>query len=172
MQRGGVQGTAVPCRNFVIWIRKNETPEWNFPGSQGKQEDSATYDFVTANQFHEALIQISEEGQSNDELPFQIYDCREQHEREIFDLADEFDYTDKNTGEQLSFPLNKVNLDLYELQTGYFLEQNFKKDQWILCLCQLGLKSGQAHRYLTKKGYNSKILLGGLDALPKELLKF
>ena len=74
-------------------------------------------------------------------------------------------------GQEVTLPLNKVNLDLYELQTGYFLEQNFKRDQWILIVCHLGLKSGQAHRYLTKKGYNTKILLGGLDALPKELLK-
>ena len=39
-------------------------------------------------------------------------------------------------------------------------------------MCQLGLKSGQAHRYMLKKGYNTKVLLGGIDALPKELQKY
>ena len=74
-------------------------------------------------------------------------------------------------GDDIEIDLPRVSLRLFELQTGYFLEENFRRDQWILCVCQLGLKSGQAHRYFERKGYNSKVLLGGLDSLPKELLK-
>ena len=157
-----------PQRPFVMWIRQNTNPEWDFPGNEGNEEGSSSYDYVTGNQLMAALEKVA--GSEDKELPFQIYDCREGYERDVFDLAEEVTL-EVGSGEDVTLPLPRVQLELFELNTGYFLEENFRKDQWILCACQLGFKSGQAHRYLTKKGYNTKILLGGMDALPKALLQ-
>ena len=99
-------------RPFVMWIRQNSTPEWNFPGTEGKQEGSATFDHVTGNQLFEAIKQVAESQE--DELPFQIYDCRESHEREIQDIAEEITFTDDDDSE-INVKLPKIDLDLYEL---------------------------------------------------------
>ena len=39
--------TCSPKRSFVMWIRKNDTPQWNFPGTEAKEEGSASFDHVT-----------------------------------------------------------------------------------------------------------------------------
>ena len=80
---------------------------------------------MTASQLQEALNQLADSETT--ELPFQLYDCREDHELELYDLAEEVSITNRN-GKEVTLPLPKVNLDLYELQTGYFLQENFKKD--------------------------------------------
>ena len=59
-------------------------------------------------------------------LPFQIYDCRESHERDIQDIADQVDIT--VDGEEVTVSLPRAKLELGELQTGYFLEEHFRKD--------------------------------------------
>ena len=152
-----------------MWIRKNETPEWNFPGTEDLKQGAASYDLISGSQLLQALTRLAESDTQH--LPFQIYDCREGHERDIADLAESLTI-ETSAGEKKTIGLPRVQLDLYELQTGYFLEGNFRRNQWILIMCQLGLKSGQAHRYLLSKGYNSKVLLGGLDALPRKLQKY
>ena len=50
-------------------------------------------------------------------------------------------------------------------------EEYLTRNVWFVLLCQHGLISGQAHNHLKRKGYFSKILLGGVDALPKDLIK-
>ena len=48
------------------------------------------------------------------ELPFQIYDCRDQYELDLYDLADSIIVADSNN-EDVEVPLSKVKLPLYEL---------------------------------------------------------
>ena len=65
------------------------------------------------------------------ELPFQLYDCREKHERDIQDLADEVSVDVGGSGDddsEVRLTLPRVQLELYELQTGYFVEENFRRD--------------------------------------------
>ena len=96
---------------------------------EGREEGSAHFDHVTGNQLYEALRQVAETD-NPDQLPFQIYDCRETHESDILDLVPEIKLMSESGDEQneITVKLPKINLDLYELQTGYFLEENFRKD--------------------------------------------
>ena len=98
---------------------------------EDREEGSAQFDHVTGNQLYEALRQVAEtETENPDQLPFQIYDCRETHESDILDLVPEIKLWSQSDDEQreITVKLPKINLDLYELQTGYFLEENFRKD--------------------------------------------
>ena len=55
-------------RNFVMWIRQNMDPEWDFPGTEGKDENSSSYDYITGSQFMAGLEKVA--GSDDKELPF------------------------------------------------------------------------------------------------------
>lgn len=90
-----------------------------------------------------------------------LLDVRESHEKQIKDIIDQVTQVD---GSIVSIP--RVDLEYAELVTGIFNKQYFARDTWIVCLCQKGLRSGQALRYFQREGYPAKVLLGGIDALP------
>ena len=71
-----------------------------------------------------------------DETKFKVLDCRFDHER---------DYEDLNT--DLVKEEDRLNIEWGELSTGLY-DYDLPKDMWILCMCQIGLKSGRAQQYL------------------------
>ena len=139
-------------------------------------------DYITPAQFHEACIDLAndlkEEGGSDpDEFgypkgaKFRVLDLRQEHEKEIKDLAD-YILVDTESEESVKVEIPRHSLEYAELTTNMYDDQFLTRSVWFVLLCQRGLTSGQAHNNLKRKGYMSKILLGGVDALPKELLKF
>ena len=89
------------------------------------------------------------------EPKFTVLDIRDPHERQVMDLVSHFDGVE----------IPRVNLEYRELVTGIYNYDVLERDHWMLCICQLGLKSGRAHQYMRSKGYHGKVLFGGLDGL-------
>ena len=101
---------------------------------------------------------------------FRVFDLRADHEKEIKDLAETITVTDE-AGQTQSIEIPRVNLEYLKLTTNMYDEEYLTRNIWFVLLCQHGLVSGQAHNHLKRKGYFSKILLGGVDALPQDLIK-
>ena len=92
---------------------------------------------------------------ATDKPPYLIIDLREPHEQEIMDLP-------KYTKNKVLIP--RVNIPLQSLLQGFYPD-TLPLNRYIILVCDRGLLSGRAADYLKRKGYQVKILLGGIETL-------
>ncbi len=76
-----------------------------------------------------------------------IVDVRDSHERDVKDFISSFE------SEKQTWKVPRVDLEYGELVSGCFHKDLLTRDIWVLCLCQRGLRSGMAMRFLKKEGF-------------------
>lgn len=145
-----------------IWISQNEPLAWRFATTNAGGSHLA--DYLTGEQLMEAVKEIPVMVKEGRNIPFVVLDVRQNHERQIQDMISEWRHDDQ------AFKIPRVNQPYEEIVMGQWNKAAFFREQWIVIACQRGLRAGQAMRYLKNEGFNCKVLLGGVDKLPSELI--
>ncbi len=92
----------------MIWITKNQPREWKF--AKTNAGGNHLIDYISSNQLSEAIEDLKHFSETN--YPFMLLDVRESHEKEIKDVVDRLEISDK------VIEIPRVNLVYEELVTG------------------------------------------------------
>ena len=61
-----------------------------------------------------------------------------------------------------------MNIEFQDLVQGYYPDK-IPRDKHLIVICDRGLKSGRGKDWLKNRGYQAKIVMGGLLALQKQM---